>query len=135
MLTMISANPLPLYIVGGLLLLAGIAVLIVDARRVRQTARTEATVVAVSSTLEHDSILSSGKDGRYRHTPTLEYQVDGRSYRVQGQPTLENYRIGQQLTIRYDPRRPDPTQGLSFRALGNLIAAVGALIMVLAALA
>lgn len=130
-------SPVPwlLYAVGGLFLLLGMLLLILDSRREKRlTARAEATVVEVRAVQASNSILARDQNSGYRYLPTLEYEVEGQRYRIQGPANTSNYRVGQRLTINYDPARPGGDRG-SLRLMGNGVAIIGAALLIWGALA
>ena len=62
-------------------------------------------------------------------TPTVEYTVDGKTYTGKLNQSSGSYRIGQTITVLYDPNDPsavhgDGTFGIIFIAVGAVILAV-----------
>jgi len=61
-------------------------------------------------------------------TPTVEYTVDGKTYTGKLNQSSGSYRIGQTITVLYDPNDPstvhgDGTFGIIFIAVGAVILA------------
>ena len=83
--------------------------------------KTTATIVDI----EWDN---SSADTSDTFTPTVEYTVDGKTYREKLNESSGSYKVGKTITVQYDPNDPsvvhgDGTIGIIFIAVGALILA------------
>ncbi len=95
-------------IVGIVLILGSIVFLVVSFINTQNYVKTEATVVSV----EYDPTVIYDPDDDTTlddHIVTMEYVVDGKTYKTEIHAQQSAYSVGQKTEIRYDPQSPQNT--------------------------
>lgn len=128
-------------VIGGIFLILGIVFLICypvySAQNKRRSEETTGTVTNIHDKIRHEK----GSRVHYDHIYTMAYKVNGNDYTFDTKRTAMSYEIGRELTVKYNPAKPEDAHVLELHGASakpmlimGLIFSVAGLLMIFAGL-